>query len=372
MKVLHLNAGAETGGGMVHIISLLDGLDRKEMILGLFEEGALYAEAKKRGIQTVIFKQTSRYDLSIIKQIASFITKENIDIIHTHGPRANLYALILKRVVSKSCTWMSTVHSDPGDDFLGRGLKGKAFTYLNILAFKNMDHLLAISNRFSEMLVNYGVKDSKITTIYNGIDFNIPDSPKITRSDLGYEETDFLIIMVARLSMVKGHTIALKALSEIAVVNSRVKLLLVGSGELEEDLIKEVKQRELTEHVKFLGHHNHVHSLLALSDLEILTSYSESFPLVVLEAARAQVPVISTDVGGVRDLIISDEYGWVVPVGDTVKLKEAILKAVTLKENGGLKLIGSNLHKRASINYSIESFRLSVYNTYKKILKTGK
>ncbi len=67
MKVLHLNAGNETGGGMVHILSLLNEIKSENIYLGLFEAGVFHQEAKKLEIQTVIFSQKSRYDLSVLQ-----------------------------------------------------------------------------------------------------------------------------------------------------------------------------------------------------------------------------------------------------------------------------------------------------------------
>ena len=97
MKVLHLNAGNETGGGMVHILSLLNELKSENIYLGLFEEGIFQQEALKRGIQTVTFTQKNRYDLSIISRVIQFIRNNQIDMIHTHGARANLYGYFIKK-----------------------------------------------------------------------------------------------------------------------------------------------------------------------------------------------------------------------------------------------------------------------------------
>ena len=119
MKVLHLNAGNETGGGMVHILSLLNELKSENIYLGLFEKGTFQQEALKSGIQTITFTQKNRYDLSVISRVIQFIKNNQIDMIHTHGARANLFGYFLKK--RTKVTWVTTVHSDPRNDFLGRG-----------------------------------------------------------------------------------------------------------------------------------------------------------------------------------------------------------------------------------------------------------
>ena len=106
MKILHLNAGNEPGGGMFHILSLLNQLDKEEVLLGVFEEGEMYRQAVASGIQTEIFKQHSKFDLTILKPLRNYIRLNHIDIIHTHGPRANIYGALLKRLVK--CHWVLT------------------------------------------------------------------------------------------------------------------------------------------------------------------------------------------------------------------------------------------------------------------------
>ncbi|WP_449537825.1 glycosyltransferase [Ferdinandcohnia sp. Marseille-Q9671] len=366
MKVLHLNAGAETGGGMIHILSLLNQLNRDEFILGVFEKGVMFEKAKELGIHVIVFQQSNRYDLSIFKQIIKFINENRIDIVHTHGARANLYAFIMKGFTK--CKWVTTIHSDPRDDFLKGGLKGTIFTRLNFLSFKRMDHFFAISTRFKEMLESFGVKSDKVTTIYNGIDFSIPNEPAITRKELGLSENDFVIIMIARLHPVKGHTTAFKAIQYLAQEYPFIKLLLVGDGPIKSELEKTVDDLGIKDIVSFLGHQQNIHSLLSIADVKILTSFSESFPLVILESARAKVPVISTDVGGVKDLISDDTLGRVIPVDNENSLRNALEEYIILKNNEELKVLGENLYIKASKLFSLEKFSNSIYETYRKFL----
>jgi len=369
MKVLHLNAGNETGGGMVHILSLLKELNTDEMILGVFEKGAMYTEAKKHGINVICFDQTSRFNLSILKEIARYVKNEQIDIVHTHGARANLYGFLLKKVGRCHCKWITTIHSDPRDDFLGGGVIGKVYTKLNLLSIRTMDHYFAISTRFKEMLKNFGVDDSFITTIYNGINFDVPAYVPITRQQICLAKDDFVITMIARLHPVKGHIVAFEALKELIHTNKNIKLLLIGDGPLEDDLKKLADEMGISNHVLFQGYQENIHGYLSITDVMILTSYSESFPLVILEASRAHVPVISTDVGGVKDLITDSSLGWVIPQRSSEALNRSIQEAIILKDDGALKFIGLRLYDKASKEYNLKNFSNSVYNAYKEIME---
>ncbi|MGE7761822.1 glycosyltransferase family 4 protein [Peribacillus sp. NPDC097895] len=362
MKVLHLNAGNETGGGMFHIMSLLNQLNKEEFMLGLFEDGELYQRAMSAGIQTKLFRQHSKYDLSILKPLRDFIRLNNIDIIHTHGPRANIYGAFLKRLIKRP--WLLTVHSAPHHDFLGKGVKGKLFTDLNVWSFQYADHILAVSDRFKEDLIDRGIHSSKITKILNGIDFEKELPVPFQRDDLGFEEEDFIIIMPARLEPVKGHEFALAALSEVVSEFPHVKLLLVGDGSRRMDLEQFVLGKGLSKNVFFLGYREDLERIYPIGDVTLLTSFSESFPLVLLEGARSGLPAITSDVGGVIELIPDGSKGWITDIGNVNQLKLAICKALELKESGELTKIGSDLQKFAKNNFSIEILAKNVYNVY--------
>lgn len=366
MKVLHLNTGNETGGGMFHILSLLSQLKEKEhVILGVFYDGVMAEKARHAGIEVVVFEQKSKFDLSIIKRLKKFIEENQIDILHSHGARANTISFLLKRRLQ--VPWFITVHSNPYDDFLHKGILGRMFSRINIETFKSADRILAVSNRMEKDLIRLGVEGNKISTILNGIDFHYKASKKYNREQFGLKDSDFVIMMIARLEPVKQHETALKALQNLIKKTKAFKLVLIGDGTRRTELQKTVGEMELEENVKFLLQREDVPELLQLADITILTSKSETFPLVLLESARAKKPVISTDVGGVQALIPNNEYGRIIQVGDASGLAEAICQLYLLKENGKLLEMGEKLYQHAKKNFSLESFTESVLNTYRNL-----
>lgn len=362
MKVLHLISGGETGGSKNHLLSLLKHLKETEVLLGVFQEGKLSEEARQMGIPVIMYGQSSRYDFSVISKIKQTIKDNGISVVHTHGPRANLFTYLVRQTTSFK--WISTIHSDPSQDFIKGGIKGKIFTTINMKVIKKIDHFFAVSERFKQMLVGFGLPADKITTVYNGISFDEKLECKLSRKDLQLEESDFVICMVARLHPIKGHTVVFDALKKVTAANPNVKLLLIGDGPVRKELEQEVRSKGLTEYVRFLGFQQDVHSYLCISDVKLLASYSESFPLVILEAARAHTPVISTDVGGVKDLISDPSLGWIVPIKDSEALAGAITEAIE-KEN--LPELGKNIYEKASRLYSVDQLAKSTEETYKKI-----
>ncbi|MCQ6278675.1 glycosyltransferase [Bacillus sp. EB600] len=365
MKVLHLNAGNETGGGMVHILSLLTELmnGKDQFILGLFEKGLFYEKAISAGIETVTFEQSSRYDLSILFKIIRFIKEEKIDIIHTHGARANLYGYFIRKLTK--VTWMTTVHSDPRNDFLGRGIIGNIFTKLNLAVLKKPDHYFAISKRFTEMLVSFGVRLDNISTILNGIDFHKKRNGNLTREDLKLSPEDFVILMIARFDPVKRHELAIEAVESFSAHHPKTKFLLVGDGQTKNEVEELVRQKGIEGNIKFLGFREDIEAIIRVADITLLTSKTESFPLVLLESSREKVPVITTDVGGVRDMIPDSSYSFVLDDANVNTIRDALEEVFDLKQEKRLEQMGEKFYNFTSKRFSVQAFAESVNNVYK-------
>ena len=124
MKVLHVNAGLENGGGLSHIVNLLTEAKQegKDFELLTLAEGPVAQTAREQGIETHVLGANSRYDLASLKKLTRFINDGDYDIVHTHGARANLFLSLIHKKIK--ATWCITVHSDPYLDFAGRGTGG--------------------------------------------------------------------------------------------------------------------------------------------------------------------------------------------------------------------------------------------------------
>lgn len=365
MKVLHLNAGNETGGGMYHIIHLLEQLTRESVVdvtLGVFEKKELYHMAQKRKIKTVYFPNKIKFSLPLINRIARFIKEENITIVHTHGPRANVYINMIREKIP--FYWITTVHSDPGFDFKDKGIYGKMLYRLHINAIKNAHKIITVCDAFKPSLESEFVNQEKITTILNGLNFNEQFDQQFNREKLGFNREDFLLLQVARLERVKGHHIALQAFSRLKRHIKNCHLLFVGGGSLQEELYQQSKLLNIDKQVTFLGEKRNIDDYYQIADITLLSSLSEGFPLVLLESARAKTPIISTDVGGVSQLIINDDVGWKVEPNCEKQLSKAMKEAYKFKQKGKLHVIGNNLYEHASKRFSVENFANNVYNIY--------
>lgn len=372
MKILHIISGGETGGSKKHLIQLFHNAPFEAELL-LLTEGAFAQEAREKGIKVTVIQQQGRIDRSVNEKILDHIKQNGIEIVHSHGPRANF---IMNNISSKlTIPWAITVHSDPNLDFLHQPKPlAMIFQYLNRRAIKKADQIFAVSTRFKEMLVSYGVAEQKISTIFNGIDFeelDVKEEVVQLKNDYNLNDKDFVAVHIARLHPVKGHSVLLEAIEQLQLVKD-FKLLLVGEGPERKEIESIIKQKNLSNQVKLVGFRKDIPQLLALADVSLLTSYSESFPLVLLESANAHTPIITTDVGGVGDLIISKELGWIVQPRSVNELACALKEAIEAKRNGSLQQMGQLLNAHAKANFSNAQLQNSLYEIYKDMISETK
>jgi glycosyltransferase involved in cell wall biosynthesis len=370
MKVLHLISGGDTGGAKTHIISLIKGLDKLiDAKVVCFIEDTFYEDAKKEGIDIDVYEQKNRSDLSVVKRLANLVNEEGFDIVHCHGARANFIAMFLKNKINTPM--ITTIHSDYKLDFKDNLYKRLIFTTLNTIALKKFKYFIAISDTFKDMLVERGFKRNSIFVSYNGIDFEsdlkyVPKSEFLSKYNIDYDGK-IIVGILARLDLVKDHETFIKAAKEVLTIRDDIVFLIGGSGNNENRLKHLVSDFGIEKNVSFLGYINDPDSFMNAIDINVLTSVSESFPYVILEGARMAKPVISTNVGGISNLIKDGYNGYLIDVGDYKMLAERIL---TFSNNKSiLEAMGLNLFKEAKANYSYDSMAKTHIEIYKKILE---
>lgn len=361
MKVLHINAGTETGGGKVHLISLLSQFNVDEVELLTFQKGLISEEAKNIGIKTTVLNQRNQLDISILKPLANYINLMEFDIVHTHGPRANLYiGLIRKKIKTK---WIITVHSDPQLDFLNKGIKGKVFSTMNLKSIKKADSIIAVSTEIEKYLIDIGYSKDKVKVVHNGIKF--PDYDNFSKP----YNSNFNITHIGRFHPIKRHEYLLDSLIKSGISNYKINF--IGDGELLNSIKQFVVDKSIYDKVTFHGYLKRceIDNVLKKTDLSLLTSKSETFPLVLLESASIKIPFITTDVGDVQDLDPSGENSWIVPVDNQDLLIKSLEEAYELWSNKTLHLKGDKLHAYVSEKFTLDEMFKETYRVYSNMLR---
>lgn len=357
MKTLHVNAGNENGGGRTIIINILRGLNQQDIDsqLLVFERGPVSDLANEWQIPTTIMNQDGQFDLRVLGRLKKFINDNQIDIVNTHGPRANfLMSLIYKHVHAK---WIITVHSDPYVDF-SDNLKGKLMTNLNLRALKKAELLMPVTAKFKPILEQVGIAADKIKPVFNTMYFR-EKAPQTTRQD------PFTLLNVARLVPVKNQQLLLKVLAEL---DFDYRLKLVGDGTARPQLEHLVQELNLEQKVEFVGFQDKTEQYYQNADLFVLPSLSEGFPLVLLEAANNALPVVASDAGSDAQAV-QPGMGWITPINDFESLKQALIQAHDLWQKDELRALGQKYYEYCAANFSNERLAQTISEIYQTMLK---
>ena len=370
MKVLHLISGGDTGGAKTHVVNLLQELDKRiDVKIICFLKAEFYYEIKDKGINIEVYEQKKRYDLSVVKRLIKEIKEGEYDLIHCHGARANFITYLLKGFCKIPV--VTTVHSDYKLDFKGSFYKDIVYRNLNYISLKHMDYYIGVSDSFRDMLIDRGFDPDRIMTVYNGINIKELESKRINKNflkDYGIEtdEETIKVGILARLYPVKGVEIFIKAAQKVLAKRQDVEFLIAGDGEEKENLLHLTKQLDIDDKVHLLGYVRDPYSFIKEIDINANTSHSESFPYVILEGGVFKKPVIASNVGGIKDLVIHGETGLMFEPGDIDTLADHMLKLI--EDEKLRKTLGENLYNRINQFYSSEKMADKQILIYQQIL----
>jgi glycosyltransferase involved in cell wall biosynthesis len=208
---------------------------------------------------------------------------------------------------------------------------------------------------------------NKVQVLYNGIleQSLLKVSKKSVKKELGFEASDLVIGTVSFLIPRKRVGILIE-LADLLRSFSKIKFLIVGKGPLEEELKNQVIQLKLEDKVKFIGHSNQVLRLMRGIDIFTLFSEKEPFGLVILEALSQEVPIVASNIDGIREAIREGMDGYLVDPTDLIQVRDRILE---LAKNGALrKRMGILGRQHLLADFSHEAFLKGIEQVYEEVL----
>jgi len=278
---------------------------------------------------------------STISKLAMLARSKNIDIIHLNNQVVlNFMGVFVAQSLSIPC--VSHLRT-----FNSYGMNQYKVAYLKIIKI----HYIAISKQIKRHWIERGLDSDMIEVIHNmsqsfeDCEADDKDTALIT------EYNGHKLIFVGRLIACKGISFLIKSFKMLLNSGIHAKLYLLGSGEEENSLRDLICNQEIEENVVFLGYRSNPLAIMRKMDLLILPSKEEGFGRVLLEAMGVGVAVIGTKVGGIPEIIDNEVNGLLVPYGDVLALKEAILRVLndgTLKRriiNAGFCTLQSRFNK---------------------------
>jgi len=329
-----------TGGVASYVRALVNGLDRNKFAITvacLSENGELFSSELRRDFEVQAFSLAmNRYKVDLVTdakvwfELARHIRRHQYDLIHAHASKPGF----LTRLAAIG-TSVPVLYSPHNFAFHEGSNAMAAFlvAVLESLAARFTTRIIAVANHERDLALKYRVgKPQLYEIIHTGINAQ-PFFTKVNkseiRSQLGIPVNSYVIGVVGRMAHPKLPSDFVRFASKFLSEMPTARFVWIGSGPLEFEAKELSRNLGLDGVIYWLGERSDVPSILQSFDCFVLPSKWEGFPLVVLEAFAARVPVVATINLGSSELIESARNGWLVPVGDTDALVNCVLNVST-------------------------------------------
>ena len=320
-----------TGGAERVIEALVIGLPAHGLparVLCLHEPGEVGAAIARRGAPVVSRIARRRRDPFAAARLATILARNRDAVLFSLDHHDVVFAgSVAARLAGLRHRFLG-VHST--------GLWGKrsSFSMSDRFVLGSYEGIVALAKTHAEYLVRReGIEERKIRIIPNGVDagrfrpVRSEAEREALRSALSIPASRFVVAMVAALRPEKNHGMLLDAAGRVKARRDDFIFLVVGEGPEEEQLRRRSRELSLGDTVRFLGRRDDIPSILSASDASVLCSHPvvETFPIAVLEAMSAGLPVVASDVGAVSEMIRDGEEGRIISPGDVEALAGSLV-----------------------------------------------
>ena len=341
IKILHVITHLPIGGAQDNTLYTVELLNKEKYDISLCcnLNGELVERAKN--IQSVkifdipfLCREVSPYkDIRAFIILYKLFKKENYTIIHTHSSKAGLLAR-LAAMLNKTPVVIHTIHGFAFNDFMNV-FKKRFYIYIEKILAKWTNVLITVSNLNKKKIIDLNIaNESKLKNIYSGIDLKLFTDKKNNdfRKELNLKSRHILLGSVGRLSFQKDPITMINAFDIVVKRFSNAHLVLVGDGELRNDIIDRIDQLKLNDRVHLTGNKNSPWEIYHSLDLFIMSSIYEGLGRSITEALSCGVPVVCTSVEGVPEIVRDNKTGILVPPKDFIALADGVIKSLNNME----------------------------------------
>lgn len=276
-------------------------------------------ELQNRGVNVIsLDSKFGIYNPFHILKLRSIL--KNYDVVHGHVFPSQYWVGLAAKILPKNIKFITTEHSTTN------GRRGKKiFKYLDSFVYKSYHKIVGITSNVRDNLYDWIIikdKNKLFEVIENGINLKKYERAKATeRKKFGLKKEDIILTMIARLSNHKDHKTLINVMKKLP---DNYKLLLLGEGELKEELIKLTQELEIQSRIQFLGFRRDGAEILKMSDIGVLSSNFEGLSLSAIEVMASGCPLIASRVPGLEEMI--EGIGVLYQHKNVEDLKEKILK----------------------------------------------
>ena len=373
MKVLHLIYTNAAAGAEKHLLYLLPGLQAQGVeceficVTGkkTYSNIKHYSdEMELQGIKTTVFICKNYLDLFFIaKKINRYIINNNIDFIHSHLFLGDAIAVIIKTFFNRSVKILSTKHGYREDYLIEYGKGNKKprkniYYFISRFIIKRITANIAASRFIADMYNNLKLGEKKMKFIYHGIQIKKTGEENINIK--GFPK----IMIVGRLVKVKGHLFLIEAMPLLLKKFPSLKLLVLGEGNMQSELIKRSAELGLSDHIDFVGYQK-PENYTPHCQVMVVPSLFEAFGMVFIEAFSLKIPVVAFNVGAGNEIITNNETGLLATPFSSESLAEKIIYLLQHAEERNK--IAENAYDKFINDFTVEKMVAKTVQWYKSI-----
>lgn len=361
LTILHTESSTGWGGQEIRILEESLGMLRRghRVIIVSPDKSNIFKRAEVAGIK-VYPDDFQKWNLLSFLRISSLIRREGVDILNTHSSSDSWVAILAARLLRNRPKIIRTRHlSTP----ISRSLLSHMI--YNILP----DAIITTGEEIRQRMIrNNGFKAQRIFSIPTGVNLERFDPIRVSPA---FKPRGFSIGMIGVLRSWKGHSYLIEAVPEILKSIPDAVFYIVGDGPQYKNIERKIDELSLNNKVIMLGHREDIPEILASLDVVVHPSYAnEGVPQSVLQSLAMERPVVASDAGAVKEVVIDGETGFLIPPR---KVEEITAKVVTLYKNRELgKVFGKKGRSLVERSYSFERMLDKVESLYEKLLTVSK
>jgi glycosyltransferase involved in cell wall biosynthesis len=369
IRILHLITGIDIGGAETLLLSSLSRLQKEERydisVCYLKGEGTLKSEFIMKGIKVI---DLSNYIfLKKVLKLFFLLKTEKYSIVHTHLIQATLLGRIISRAAGIPVV-IATEHNTSN-------FQKKYFLIMILYSLTQSlnQKIIAISNAVKkELIKKVKILEEKIEVLYNGIEIqtftDYGKDPELLQK-FKLQKIFPVIGTVGRLDFRKGQIFLIRAIAKLKGTYPDIKLIIVGGGELENELKEECKRLGITDIVFFLGTQKNIKNFLSILDIFILPSLQEGLSISLIEAMSMGKSVIATNIGGIPEVVSDKVDGLLVEPKNIDMIVEAVKFILNNAEQRDK--MRENARIKVEKKFSIENYIYQLDNIYMQLLNAS-
>lgn len=368
LKVLHVIHSSALSGPQRHLLDIAKAIDKDRFQVEVAcPEGWLKDELKKNGVMTHEVELKDKFSIRSLLSLYRIVRSRGYNIIHAHMGRTGLYARLTG--VFTGTPVIVTEHLVAYDhSWIKNSLKRRLHLLGHILSNRITGLVIAVSKEARDAYISrQGIAPEKVITIHNFIDTDIvatEDEAEDIRRKLGIDKESIVVGFLGRLDWRKG----LRTIVDAAEGLDGVKFLIVGDGEARDELMDEIKRKGLDRNFILTGLRQDVPQLMRAMDIFIFPTEAgyESFGIAVIEAMAAGTPVIASNIGPLREIVVNGKNGILIPQKDPNALRYAIEELI---RDGALrKRIGEEGQRTVLERFSLKKAIREIEKVYEGIV----